>query len=867
MDVQSAMIAVLCVLVMLCMASGRAEPDPLPEPLTAMSAEPSSTLLLYNVDKYPEVGDPLRPAFTPKVTVFIKDNVHNDPKEMIVTFGLPHADNSNCSIVGAYLDTNTKLKSWKKKTFFIHSSRDQIKCQCKRSIQPGVTASPDRRKLIFYGFGAAACAKFIVLYDGTTATTSVLSVVGVNVPWAFSPGLVTVRTRTSSTIFTLLSYGGSHCDNASNSECLRFSTGIFRLTIDTLKTSAPVRWEGSSPKSKHSPCPSHRSNPTLINLNDSHLLLYGGVESVSNFTELRLLNDFWIYNIHKDVWLEVSSDSLPNDTSLSRPDMMSSYYTEREAAYLSEYRTLIVVVSVAYGPLQLYLCTLPIGAERHIHCELKGDVQGVKAFFPTIMFYFSLCSGAVDKFFIVFYNTETTKTFTVGKEIHPARNTSQLMITPVYTKNIRIQFPGFQGCITSAPVARSGRQGSTNRFLFVGGTCYDTASREDERFSRPSSKYSGVVWNLGLGVVYSRISASQVSPSPDLTRHSSHTLTSLGESIAVLYGGFYGVTGTFTYTNMTWCMLTHYDPLAQDFSVSWQRFVTPTSQSMPLPRGGHVAFPYKPDGMIIQGGSVGSERIFGDLWILKITSQRSCTGEWIELTKNVVGERLPQCSQHSATLYNDDVIMFGGYCIDNDNSTGSGAGETSLQMTDHLLVITIKNLSFISLKRITLSRPIYMRTSHSLSRYTNDSFLLLGGLAYSNDGEHTAIEALLLQFIADTTVKVIPYFNFTIFNHHVIREYIFSGFRNWAPAESLNFLRLQKGHYCPVAYERTEYDSCQPCPQGYHSATIPQQCKKCPGDSRTSGPGAAECTTICTDSFCHGHGECLVDQGNKMNCK
>ena len=111
------------------MQSGRAEPDPLPEPLTAMSAEPSTTLLLYNMNRR---GKPLRPAFTPKVTVFIKDNVHNDPKEMIVTFGLPHADNSNCSIVGAYLDTNNKLKSWKEKTFFIHSSRDQERCKCKR---------------------------------------------------------------------------------------------------------------------------------------------------------------------------------------------------------------------------------------------------------------------------------------------------------------------------------------------------------------------------------------------------------------------------------------------------------------------------------------------------------------------------------------------------------------------------------------------------------------------------------------------------------------------------------------------------------------------------------------------------------------
>eukprot|EP00117_Sycon_ciliatum_P040917 scpid59648/ scgid30005/ len=645
MDVQSAMIAVLCVLVMLCMASGRAEPDPLPEPLTAMSAEPSSTLLLYSVHEYHEVGDPLRPAFTPKVTVFIKDNVHNDPKEMIVTFGLPHADNSNCSIVGAYLDTNTKLKSWKKKTFFMHSSRDQMRCQCKRSIQPGVTASPDRRKLIFYGFGAAECAKFIVLYDGTTATTSVLSVVGVNVPWAFSPGLVTVRTMTSPTTFTLLSYGGSHCDNASNSECLRFSTGIFRLTINTLNTSAPVRWEGSSPTPNHSPCPSPRSNPTLINLNDSHLLLYGGVESVSNFTKLHLLNDFWIYNIHKDVWLEFSSDSLPKHTLLSTLDMMSFLYHERDAAYLSEYRTLIVVVKVVYGPLQLYLCTLTTGAERHIHCELKGDEELDRRYFrPKVLFHFSLSSGPVDKFFIVFYNIETTKTFTVGKEIHPARNTSQLMITPVYTNNIRMQFPGFQGCLTSAPVARPGHQGDTNHFLFVGGTCYDTASREDERFSRPSSKYPSVVWNLGLGVGYSRISASRVSPSPDLTRHY-HTLTSLGESIAVLYGGYYEVTGTFTYTNMTWCMLTHYDPLAQDLSVSWQRFITPSSQSMPLPRGGHVAFPYKRDGMIIQGGNdlMLQDRFFADLWILKVTNERSCTGEWIELTHNVVGERLPQC--------------------------------------------------------------------------------------------------------------------------------------------------------------------------------------------------------------------------------
>ena len=887
MDVQ---ISAKCILAMVCVSLtswvavttgiAGAHEGLLPELLKEKTAVPRRSIQLYPT--YPEHGHPLRPAFSPRTTVLITDAFFNKPMERVVTFGLPDANSTLCAIVGSFFSTQTTLQSWNYKTFFSPDQAYQTRCICKQAIQPSVTSSPDRSLLVFYGFGTEECSEFIVLHDGFTAITSVLYTTGENVPWAFSPALVTIPTNTSSSMFTLISYGGSHCNDMSDSECTSFSTDIFQITIDISDTSVPAKWIKLEQQVANIPTPSPRSSPTLISVSDSELLLFGGVEAhePSQPIQLRMLKDFWIFNIEQGTWLELPSDFPPMYFVPPGGDMnmMREFYNNLQAAYLSDYRALIVAYSIPAGPFRLYLCALPHEDIFRVHCEATGKLSTLFPMsYPYEMPWFSLLSSHTNEFHIVFHGDESKKSFIVEQVFQSQRNASQLTITQKLDIDVRSQFPGFQGCHNACPMSVPLRPNSLSiMYVFAGSHCPAHSAGNNIRFNR-SERPSLVVWLLLYNVFdHSTIVAKYPSPSPLLSRSNGHTLTSVGPYMGILFGGYQITDKSIDYPDSTWCMYIKFDYLAQDSVIYW-RFLT--TYSFPNKRSEHVAFLHKNKNLVIQGGAdIAQFKVYSDLWILQVTDEQSCYGKWIELTDNVFGEKLPRRYGHSATMYGDDIILFGGIDViagDIDfNSTRYN--ENEFMVTDHMLVMTIKNLSFIHLRKILLSRPLPLTCYHSLSPYGFNSYLLLGGLLSRRQlySYYTGTsQAFLLQFGGDTAnkrVKVIPFFNFTIFGHYVINNLVFSGgfaydFDHYTPA--VDFLFVNAWGNCPLGYGFSDHRTCQPCPVGYYSSAIGEECRRCPGDLTTPGIGAWKCDTICKDNYCHGHGTCMVDRDDKKYCR
>eukprot|EP00117_Sycon_ciliatum_P028283 scpid22855/ scgid22764/ len=717
MDVQ---ISAKCILAMVCVSLtswvavttgiAGAHEGLLPELLKEKTAVPRRSMQLYPT--YPEHGHPLRPAFSPRTTVLITDAFFNKPMERVVTFGLPDANSTLCTIVGSFFSTQTTLQSWNYKTFFSSYQALQTKCFCKLAIQPSVTSSPDRSMLVFYGFGAGECSEFIVLHDGFTAITSILYTTGENAPWAFSPALVTIPTNTSSSMFTLISYGGSHCNTFSDSECVRFSTDIFQVTIDISDPSVPVKWI----KSEHqlanngTSSPSPRASPTLISISDSQLLLFGGVEAhgSSQIIKVRMLNDFWIFNIEQGTWTELSSDFpplyfLPPGDDM---DIMREFYNNLQAAYLSDYRALIVAYSVPFGPFPLYLCALPPQDVGRVHCEAKGKLSTLFPMsYPYEMPWFSLLSSLTDEFHIVFHGQDSKKSFILQQDTQLKPNTSQLRIAHKPDIDVRIYFPGFQGCVNARPLSARLWQ-NTSIYIFIGSYCPGRASGIDIRYTPSQTPSPIVVWQL----IYkpfesSTIFAKHPSPSPLQYNRIGHTFTSVRPSMGILFGGSQTRNQSYDCPDSIWCLSIQIEYTVVDSTTYWRRLKTHPSQPTPMPRRDHVAFKHNHNNLVIQGGQ-DATMVYSDLWVLQIRDEQSCSGTWTQLTDNVFGEKLPRQYGHSATTYGDDIILFGGYNAFNEesprsvnNTRDNGDG---LAMTDHLLVMSIKSLSFIHLRKIPL---------------------------------------------------------------------------------------------------------------------------------------------------------------------
>ncbi|XP_065195025.1 uncharacterized protein LOC135826338 [Sycon ciliatum] len=682
-------------------------------------------------------------------------------------------------------------------------------------------------------------------------------------------------------MFTLISYGGSHCNNFSDAECVRFSTDIFQVTIDISDPSVPVKWI----KSEHqlantgTSSPSPRANPTLISISDSQLLLFGGVEAhgYSQPIQVRMLNDFWIFNIEQGTWLELKSNFPSIYSPAGDMSMMREFLNNLQVAYFSAFRSLIVAYSFPHGPFILYICALPTQDKDPVHCEAKGKLTDLYIQnYPHDIPWFSLLSSPTDEFHIVFQRIRSTKSFTLHQCVQCQSNTSQLSITHKPHIDVRSHFSGFQGCKTARPLSIP-LSHSISIYIFIGSNCPERiTARYDIRFTRSQRPTPIVVWQL----LYDRFGTSTIvakypSSSPLLYNRGDFTFTSVQPFMGILFGGSRSINKSYDYPSSTWCLYIQVDSQARDSTVYWRRLTACQSKPTPMPREDHVAFRHKRAHLVIHGGS-DQTQIYNDLWLLKMTDEQSCSGTWTQLTDNVFGEKLPRRYGHSATKYGDDIILFGGYNAFNeesqksvDNTRDNGDG---LAMTGYLLVMSIKSLSFIHLRKIPLSQQVQLRVFHSLSPYLNNSFLLLGGFSLRRRPTSAAFLFQLWGHGTKITVKVIHFFNVTIYGQHVIDDLVFSGGLDYdlydqnLPRQSLTFLTLNSLDHCPLGYGYSEHRSCEPCPIGYYSSAIVVNCTRCPGDLTTQGIGAWKCDTICMDSYCHGHGTCKLDRDDKKYC-
>ena len=849
---------------------------PIPEPLEVVSGE-----LTRSYDPavaFPRPGDPLKHSLSARQTVQF------GAMEIVANFGFLQRPagvsfvNLSCVLAGMYLPVRGRAETWNQ--IMIVSS--YAGCKCRRSHQPRVTSSPDHRLLVFYGFGPGqACANQVLLYHGDWAI-QLNSRGGEHVPWAFYPGLVAVPV--SHEQFDLISYGGALCDDLDKIECLTFSDDVWQLRISSNGSSrsgseaAEVWTRRKVVVHSQRSGPGPRSNPYLFRIGNNSLLLFGGVQVTANYTRLLVKSDFWTYTMDRGHWQQLHTDLAATD-AYSVPVTANSFrllYNSLQAVYVKDYNVIVVAVHDPFESIDLFICELPED-ETHkpgmVYCRKAGTCQThVSKAVRSLLHisWFSLTAGDYSVYMLLHGRVRVAdlSEFTIRRVTSSSGKTS-LALLQDQQQDLRMLFPGFQESFSAAPVIKIDNFLGITEYAFLGG--YRMGNDGLLSLVTPDLPLKMEVWGMRMnrGSGMSTISMKASPSAPPYARLYGHTATRVG-AVAILFGGerpIATISSTLVYESHPWCY-----HLGNNY---WRRAkYVPFLQATPRARSLHVSFPYRDIGMAVQGGASDLE-LFGDLWMFVTSSSAACSGRWVELTGYVTGGHLPRRKGHSATQYGDwDVILFGGYSSESKGQKNGLESNTEDAKDDmYLTILRIISLTEVRIRKIPLQRSVQRRTGHSLSRYTNDSFLLLGGVHRVNMGNFTvAHEALLLQMRPDNTMKIIPFFNYSIMQHHVVDNLVVSGLALdgiGSRFTQLNYLLLKNDKHCPVGYGRNAQDSCQPCPKGTYASSVPQQCTKCAEHLTTAGEGASVCIAKdpCTTNTCHGHGACFVDSENDAYCK
>ena len=706
------------------------------------------------------------------------------------------------------------------------------------------------------------------------------------VPWAFYPALVTVPISPST--FTLLSYGGSLCNDLRNPVCLSFSGDIWKLSFTIRNTSNSTvnagRWSRAKVSSPNGRTPILRSNPAMFLIDKQSLIvLFGGVALHGNETskvdqELHLLSDLRTYNTATNEWKELHPQVLPTTICSLTDENLRNVYNKQQAVYVNDYQSMIITSLDNMQMIRITACSFVLGDVKIRCTDLGVDMPPVQGKPGSAPFY-TMAAGNFE-FYLMFYNIGSTNDlhmFSLRQTAISSIGERELSVHPIYRQDLMWQFPGYRNCYSAAPVQMT-MEGNSHvmMYIFLGGWC------PGHRSSPSITKYPDLsplaVWFLIAGSYHSyslipTVQMLQFEPGPRLPRRMRHSVTRV-ENTAVLFGGRqYYQPSIFEYSKITWCF-----PLSAN-RFHWQAARLSSSRSVPHPRSHHLSCSYtyaNVSGVIILGGVHGATT-FHDLWLLNLTDPMTCTGNWMELTSRVVGGRIPFRRGYSMTKYGlTKVILFGGRSPDDMSSRRNGLDD--FVRTSYLTLLDFASLNTIRLKTIPLQEPVPCRLRHSLSTYTADSFLLLGGYYFRSEGHGELARANISQLLRinqDDSVSVISFFNYTSVDHSVVQDYIFSGFQKYVHPRLLNnlvFLRLKRdeyGHkYCPVGHGWTEW-SCKPCAEGNYSSSILEPCKACPSGLTSTVLGATHCTAIdpCTADYCHGKGHCFVDRQNRPYCK
>ena len=684
-------------------------------------------------------------------------------------------------------------------------------CDCALSANCpfGVTADPSNTKLVFFGFGLQCVNNLIIWQPAQTTLIPVQQGHHVPLSWASLASISLINTTTHIANDYLISFGGSlqtsaqpHADNR-----FRLSNNIWRCQIlhkGPSNDSDICYWEILSTANTSGELPSPRAMPALFTLNNS-LLVYGGL-ATRNQTDLDvILCDFWIFHFTSHSWYRLQSNLDCSRSSESNAIFYIPTSAQATQATLMRDMNILVVFQWSYSSQERTLHACKLQLPSSVTCRLLTTDRIARPYIEAQDLYMLASSG--NNGYIISAGTRDSYQFHLQPSMDFGGHFQCTISTQVSQNDatIRQEFPGNLGCLAAAPVFAQGL------FTFF-GSCVRGDNRGADH-SRPfASKTAKVppmaVWQLNIRDFVHILLLNYPVPGPLQRDLGGHTATLLTTDTVVLYGGFTSNMDDMSGDNSEskefnpWCFKLS--------SLTWQEAKLPSQQqSVPVMRSHHVAFRHNETSFVIYGGLSTSYRPLADVWIFVFTNLSSCAGGWSELTHQLVGSKLPPRMFHSATVYDEGFTIFYG-------------GEASnFSLDEPLLLPEYANADYDgslavlhlspSLQRaavyyIPIKPIISPRTRHSLTFYTNQDLLLLGG-KNSNRTESGPLpqQALLLRIKKEDgkfLTKARPFFNFSVAKHHVVASTLFSGnpfpYENYVYFLGESFIDIQNTLECPL---------------------------------------------------------------------
>ena len=168
------------------------------------------------------------------------------------------------------------------------------------------------------------------------------------------------------------------------------------------------------------------------------------------------------------------------------------------------------------------------------------------------------------------------------------------------------------------------------------------------------------------------------------------------------------------YQRSTWCFDLHNN--------YWTK-LTHKPSAKPPRTVHHIAAAFNKSTLLIYGGFItGTTLAYNGIWLLRFHNLHNCSGEWINMTNRIQGGHLPLRQFHSATIFRKYIIFYGGL-----KSLKVSDEYNSVYDESITVIYTTQTGPNLQIQQILISPAIPVRYLHSLSVYTSEALLLMGG--------------------------------------------------------------------------------------------------------------------------------------------
>ena len=730
-------------------------------------------------------------------------------------------------------------------------------CNSSRSFTPAMAVSNSRRELVLFGFGPQPiCHQLLVWRNRQTYTVSTEG--GENVPHFMHAIAVLNLPEDGNESLRVISFGGMSCSHWPCDNVVT-SNSLWEIVISFRSGSYSGVWKAVVPASSCSPIsPPARLLSSVMNINDSSLLLHGGFKRSLLEDAFEPLADAWFFDRPTKCWRNMN---LPQPAIVfpNVPGPLSDFGSfHYEAVFVSKTSTLLI----AYNSTVHH--TLSRNASDHetlIACDINMTTSAVvcdrlepSSSADVFRTRFSMIAGDFVVYMVHFRSEETLRISS------PRRGAIAPEVRPFPgSQDLKMCYVGCSNCLSSNPAVHTSSHYPYRRQVFlIGGSC-----RNRPLFTDGSGGLG--IWILQhshSGEIVYRLRRIYPGPSSEAARGLSIFI--LRQKL-ILHGGlFYSERFKYqdAFTPSVWCLdLNGYYWLSR-------RLVLPGVE--PPSRADHVVIPHNETSFIIYGGISAKFRALGDIWLVQFEDIGSCLMRWQNLSVPVGGVQLPAMYGHRAAAFEGRNFVYGG----------TSGNPHDVHIHRWLFEISVApDGSTVHVSKFELRPAPNPRKYHSLSPYTADALLLLGGelmpslVRTGSSFLITVPNATKSNSTAQITVT--PFFTTEPTQGHFVEgNLILSGLLGATKGGdavicSSDVGTLKNNRQCPRGQERTQRNTCEVCQEGFVSETLEGMCQPCAKTLVTNGTGAWECLDPppCTPLTCHGHGQCIVSHHLQAVCK